>query len=374
MKSTGIALVVLALAAVLTTCGGGSGTSLTTDICTAPSAPSGVAATKIVSASVGNNTNASGICIAYKTITAALAASSASDVVWVAPGTYDAANGEVFPIRVPAGVSLIGDPVNKGAGGTATLIKGHGALTGSMAGWYAALISGATATISGFEFDDTTSTTLSFGIYSDNVSMAVTDNLFLTNLYGGVVFENGANPSVRNNTFQSSSYGVYSMCTGTATIQSNTFTDTSFPIDNAVGNAIVEGNTITRLGNGQVGIQIQHGSPSIQNNTFAASGFTYGALHVQNSASPIVRGNIINAGTGYAVLTEDTSAPDLGTALSSGSNVFSSITGTVISHGSSATINALGNTWPSGPSCGSQIITSGTGTVVWGGGAGDHCP
>ena len=363
-----ILILVLSTVVLLASCGGGGGggSSSTTPACTAPAPPSGVGATRIVSASVGNDSTASGTCFAYKTITAALATMS-TGTVWVAPGTYNAANGEVFPISVPAGVSLIGDVANKGNGTAATLIKGHGAVST----WYAALVSGATSTISGFELDDSGFTVLSVGIYGDNVSMAVTANTFLSTLYGGIALFNGGNPSITNNTFQSSTYGVYTQCTGTATIQGNTFTDSN-AIDTALGNAIIQGNTINMS---NIGIVVESsGSPRIQNNTFSSGSGTYmAAIWVIFGTSPVIRNNTFS-GTGPAVLTRDTAAPDLGTSLSAGNNIFSSITGTVISHGSSATISAIGNTWPSGPVCGSQIVTSGTGTVVWGTGGSNHCP
>ena len=365
------------MAALLTTCSGGGGSSSPITMnCTAPTPPGTVTATKIVSASVGNDATASGTCLAYKTITAALTAASSGDVVWVAPGTYDISNGEVFPIGVPTGVSLIGDVTNMGNGTTPTLIKGHG--SGSSSGYYgnyyAALISGSTTTISGFEIDDTVGTTVhSFAISGDNVSTVATDNTFLTNLYGGVLLQDGGNPVIMNNTFQSSSYGVYSVCTGTITIQKNTFSIDLYAITNGSGNAIILGNTITTQG--WMGIQVYDGSPNIQNNTISSSGYGYGALGSSGTASPTVRNNTFNLSAGPAVWTADSATPDLGTVLSPGNNIFSSVTGTVISHGSSATIYAIGNTWPTTPPiCGSQIITTGTGTVVWGTGGSNHCP
>ena len=58
-----------------------------------------------------------------KTITTALARAEPGERIKVAPGTYDAASGEVFPLE-PVGVELIGDEGNKGEGDTPTLIRG----------------------------------------------------------------------------------------------------------------------------------------------------------------------------------------------------------------------------------------------------------
>jgi hypothetical protein len=63
---------------------------------------------------------------AFKTITKALSVATSPKTVKVLPGTYDAANGETFPINIPDGVCLLGDVPNRGQGSTATLLQGQG--------------------------------------------------------------------------------------------------------------------------------------------------------------------------------------------------------------------------------------------------------
>lgn len=58
---------------------------------------------------------------AFATITHAMAVAVPGDVVQVAGGTYSAPSGEVFPIQVPGGVILQGDPATRGS---ATIITG----------------------------------------------------------------------------------------------------------------------------------------------------------------------------------------------------------------------------------------------------------
>lgn len=67
----------------------------------------------------------------FETITAALAAATAEDVVQVAPDVYDSAHGESFPIFVPADVTLRGDPATRGVGPPATAIAGGGQIPGT---------------------------------------------------------------------------------------------------------------------------------------------------------------------------------------------------------------------------------------------------
>ena len=81
-----------------------------------------------VDESTGSDTNTGTWNFPFKTITRAFQAAEASSykTIYVAPGTYDEANGEVFPMLVPQGVELIGDPATRGNGDphAATLISG----------------------------------------------------------------------------------------------------------------------------------------------------------------------------------------------------------------------------------------------------------
>src|SRR5262245_51656408 len=51
-----------------------------------------------------------------RSITRALHFTIAGDAIFLAPGTYSASTGEIFPIRVRPGVLIEGDPATKGAG------------------------------------------------------------------------------------------------------------------------------------------------------------------------------------------------------------------------------------------------------------------
>jgi parallel beta-helix repeat protein len=64
-----------------------------------------------------------------KTISFALRFTISGDAILLAPGTYGASSGEVFPILVKPGVLILGDPATKGAGSPATLVSGGGVYT-----------------------------------------------------------------------------------------------------------------------------------------------------------------------------------------------------------------------------------------------------
>src|SRR5262249_30102628 len=57
----------------------------------------------------GLDTNLGNVNAPFQRITTALGVSVAGMTTWVTPGSYTTAIGEIFPISIPNGVSLIGD-------------------------------------------------------------------------------------------------------------------------------------------------------------------------------------------------------------------------------------------------------------------------
>lgn len=51
-----------------------------------------------------------------RTLTYALGRAQANTVIFLSPGTYSRANGEIFPLRLPSGVTLYGNPRGQGQG------------------------------------------------------------------------------------------------------------------------------------------------------------------------------------------------------------------------------------------------------------------
>lgn len=71
----------------------------------------------------------------FKTITRAIAVAGAGAFIHVAPGIYDTTSGEVFPILLQAGQTLMGDTLTRGAGPTPTVVTGIGVVPGANPGW-----------------------------------------------------------------------------------------------------------------------------------------------------------------------------------------------------------------------------------------------
>jgi len=320
----------------------------------------------------GNDGTADGTCaLPYKTITNALAASTFGNVVWVNSGTYNAANGEVFPLVVPAGVSLVGDKANNGAGSSPTLISGKGLFGASI--FNGALYAGQGSDISGFSFDTDGWVPNTYGVIINGVDATISSSTFLSSAYGGINSNGVVNSVIENNVFSSNSYGVLTSFTGTLIIQDNSFIGGSYAI-RTQGSATILRNTFTT--SGHQAIQVLGGSPSIEDNVFTtAGGYTYAAIRTSGTATPVLRGNTFTIGTGPAIQAIDPSSPDLGTdpTTDPGNNTFTITTGPDIDQTSSTAIDAMGNTWTDNPPvCGTNII--GTGTVYWGTGGGENCP
>jgi hypothetical protein len=132
-----------------------------------------------VNASVGLDTNSGTQTSQFKTITYAMkVAKRSGSTVHVAPGAYNVANGESFPIMVPAGVLLIGDEDHKGGGNTPTsIVGGGGQAPGATAGVGLALLPGAGSTIAGFTItNDNAALSGRYGLLLSNSSVTLRNN------------------------------------------------------------------------------------------------------------------------------------------------------------------------------------------------------
>ncbi|HTF13569.1 MAG TPA: DUF1565 domain-containing protein, partial [Burkholderiales bacterium] len=141
-----------------------------------------------VNASTGSNANAGTQAAPFKTITHAMTVATASgSTVHVAAGLYDDLNNvETFPIMVPAGVLLIGDEPNKGAGSVETEIRGGGQVPSFPVGTSAAVVPGAGSTIAGFKITNTDSAAQSgrHGVFFSNNTVTLRNNTVTANVYG----------------------------------------------------------------------------------------------------------------------------------------------------------------------------------------------
>jgi len=346
-----------------------------------PCSGTGVGADYYVDASSGSDTNPGTFLAPFKTITHAATVAGQDKTIRVLPGTYDAALGETFPIRLESGQSLIGDVLNKGAGTTPTTIYGSGDAdpVPSNPDYLAVLVGADESSITGFSIGAPYAFA-TYGVYVVDATMSVLDNTFIsvpTDLYAGVLAVRNGASSIMRNDFVTVSYGVYTIYSaGGMVVEGNLFETMSIPVNiaGATDNTLIRGNTF--IGSGQVGVQVSNGAPVIENNTFNKPGgyATYGAIRCTGSpTNATVRGNTFICARGVGIL--DAATPDLGSVSTPGGNDFSGLTGAAVDHAGSGSVSAVGNTWANSPPiCGSDIVVTGGGSVIWGMEAGESCP
>lgn len=207
----------------LAACGGGGGGGMAGD-------PSD-AFTYYVDGGSGSDAAAGTAARPFKTITKAMSVATAGQSVKVLPGTYDAANGEAFPISIPDSVSLIGEESDKGA---TTVIQGGGAVVKGGLTFLAAILPGAHSVVAGFTVTDTMGgnswpmglalrkssvelrnnrlvNSLSIAVYiiDGTTNHLIHDNLIQGNGSVGLAFIGGGVGSrVENNVITGNAYGV----------------------------------------------------------------------------------------------------------------------------------------------------------------------
>jgi Protein of unknown function (DUF1565) len=296
----------------------------------------------------------------WATISHAVATADSEITIHVAPGTYNAASGEIFPITLKNGQKLIGNVSSKGAGVNPTLIEGQGAYTvGFLIG--TTVVGAEDARVAGFSIANATYQVSYAALAVNGATMEIDHNTFLDVTYTGVAASNQANVEVHDNLFQNSSYGLVLDGSGVVSVHDNTMEGGAYGIRVfGIDSLDVADNTIS-VGLG--GVQGGFGtSTTIRHNTFNKTPGDYGAI-LCSSGTPVIRRNTFTGAT--ALYVQDSGTPDAGTVADPGHNNFSAITGVTLHHAGTGTVTAVGNTWPHyPPTLGVDYTITGGGTVV----------
>ncbi len=135
----------------------------------------------------------------FRSITRGIAESRAYYTVRVAPGLYDESIGEVFPIRLKAAVSVIGDVRNKGQGNNPTRIEGTGSYNSESLGegQEVTVVCPPGATFSGFSVNAPSGTAV-WCEGEDSAKIKITGNT-ISGLDYGVIITGSANVKLQNN-------------------------------------------------------------------------------------------------------------------------------------------------------------------------------
>ncbi len=241
----------------------------------------------------GNDANPGTAAAPLSTINRALKTPSPASIQ-LAPGTYSDASGEIFPLIVPSGVTILGLEASKGYG---ILISGGG------------------------------STNLP-GLTGQNVAIVLEDQAQLrgvtvTSRTGiAVIITNvvpSARPTLANNTFANSLGGVVVSGSAKPIITDNTFTDISGNAIVYTGNAKgeIRRNLCQRSNNG---INISgEAAPLISDNRFTQNRT---GIMLAGFARPVFRNNWIENNSQIGLNITDNAAPELGNSAEAGGNIF----------------------------------------------------
>jgi hypothetical protein len=195
------------------------------------------------------------------------------------------------------------------------------------------------------------------------------------NGYGGI-WISGGQAAISDNVFDGSSYGVYDTGSTDGTIiENNQFLNgPALPVDlEGAHAATVRRNTI--LGNGQVGIQLNSTFALVEGNVFMqASGYKYGSISATGGSCRIRRNQCQNGPIHGGIYVSAFETADLGTGADPGGNTFMGKGPSIMFEGA-GTITAIGNAFPQNPPvCGTDIVLTDGGSVVFGSDAGQACP
>ncbi|WP_448563221.1 DUF1565 domain-containing protein [Trichothermofontia sp.] len=262
--------------------------------------PSEVPQSVFVDAQTGHDRQGDGSQVApYRTLTHALQVASAGTVILLAPGVYDQAHGEVFPLRLQPGVTVQGQPVRTASSQEplpepAVVIQGGGALAIGQETLNVAIIGADRAALVGVTV--TNPNPQGYGLWIGNTSPTIVENTFTGNAGAGITIAGQGRPLIQRNQFQDNGMGIH-------------VADTAQPW--------LRGN---RLQHNQVGVlATNQARPQLFHNQFRQN---RDGLVAIEAAQPVVRQSLFVEHSRDGVVVLDQALPDLGTEKAAGNNQF----------------------------------------------------
>ncbi|MBD2318293.1 DUF1565 domain-containing protein [Phormidium tenue] len=240
-------------------------------------------------------------------------------IIQLASGTYSAETGEKFPLLIPAGVTLRGNPANQGQ--EIIVSGGNRFVSPTFAQQNIAVLAANGSRIEGITL--TNKNPRGYALWLESAqNVTITNNTFANSTHDGVFLTGATSANISNNIFtKNGANGLSALGTSTGLIQSNTFDNTGF------GLAIGQNSRVAVVSN------------RIVNNR--------GGIVVSNLSMPSFRNNLIanNQENGLVILKDRRGQPtvDLGTTSNPGQNIFQNNKQTDINNASGVTVVAIGN-------------------------------
>lgn len=256
----------------------------------------------------------------FRTLSAAIAAYPQEGTIFqLEAGTYSAATGESFPIRLPKGSVLRGNP---DLNGTNVVINGGGRFVSStFASQNIAILAANNSRIEGITI--TNSNPRGYGLWLESSrNVVVARNNFTRNTHDGIFLTGSANAYIGNNLFTGNTgSGISALGTSTGEIRDNKFENTGFGL--SIG---------------------QQSQVVLTNNNISQN---VDGIVISNTAQPTLRGNAIanNQRNGLVILSSANGSPrpDLGTTISQGNNIFTNNREYDINNATTIPLAAVGN-------------------------------
>ncbi len=247
-----------------------------------------------VNPGAGNDANPGSQVAPFKTITRALKLATIGSKIQLAEGNYNAASGEVFPLTVPSGITVVGNEANKGSG---ILIQGSGSyLSRTFAGQNVTFILLDGAELRGVSV--TNQASRGTAVWVESGASTIANSTFTQSKREGVFATGDANPTILNSFFSENAANGISIA------------------KEAKGQ--IKGNTIFKTG---FGIAISDAaSPTLIDNKISEN---RSGIIISGTARPILRNNVSEKNTDDGLTVIANAFPDLGNANSLGGNTFS---------------------------------------------------
>ncbi len=256
----------------------------------------------------------------YPSISSALATKPiAGTVIQLTQGVYSAETGESFPIRLPAGVTLRGEPSVRGIN---TFINGGGKfISPSFASQNITVLAENDARIEGITLTNPNTRGTAVWIESGK-RVAIANNTFTNSDREGLFLTGTADAIVSENVFKKNgANGLSAVGSSTGEIRNNIFESTGFGL--AIG---------------------QKSRVNVSNNNILNN--TDGVI-ISNLSAPTLRNNLIsdNKRNGIVILKDRKGypTPDLGTSTNLGKNIFRNNLEKDLNNNSGVTQVAVGN-------------------------------
>jgi parallel beta-helix repeat protein len=151
----------------------------------------------------------------FRSLTHALQVAQPNTIIMLAAGIYATDTGEVFPLMIPAGVMLQGDPSTRGEN---IVIEGGGSYTTATMGKQNVAIVGAGqivgVTVSNANLNG-------YGLWIESGSPIIANNTFKGSNLAGIAVMGDSTPTLRNNQFSQNRTGIVVAETAQPTLRDN---------------------------------------------------------------------------------------------------------------------------------------------------------